>query len=327
VERLAILSRLFARPDLVLHPDRLQVGERSYPIVDGVFVLLDPEQYPAALRQRLGRGAQPAGPPVAHAADIQATFGQEWAAYPSILAEHEADFRCYFDLIDLAGLRDALVMDLGCGIGRWSHFIAPHCAAVVLVDFSEAIFIAARNLAGCTHALFIMGDVTRLPFASDCCDFAFSLGVLHHLPIDALQAVRLVGRLAPRLLVYLYYALDNRPWHFRALLMIATGLRRCVCRITAPLLRALLTWLFTVAFYLPVLALGTLLRPFGLARLLPLQDNRGRSFYRLRQEVYDRFFTRIEQRVTRIQILALQDRFSTVTVAETFPYWHFLCRR
>ena len=48
---------------------------------------------------------------------------------------------------------------------------------------------------------------------------------------------------------------------------------------------------------------------------------------RIEQDVYDRFFTRIEQRVTRREIETLRDTFGTVTVADGLPYWHFLCER
>jgi hypothetical protein len=70
------------------------------------------------------------------------------------------------------------------------------------------------------------------------------------------------------------------------------------------------------------------LRPFGLSRLVPLYDfYRGKSFLRIRQDVYDRFFTRIEQRFTKRRILSLADTFREVSVSDRPPYWHFLCRR
>ena len=48
---------------------------------------------------------------------------------------------------------------------------------------------------------------------------------------------------------------------------------------------------------------------------------------RIRQDVYDRFFTRIEQRVSKKEILKLSDTFSEIIVSDGLPYWHFLCRK
>jgi hypothetical protein len=47
----------------------------------------------------------------------------------------------------------------------------------------------------------------------------------------------------------------------------------------------------------------------------------------LEQNAYNRFFNRIEQRVSRREIEALRDTFSEVVISESMPYWHFLCRR
>ena len=56
---------------------------------------------------------------------------------------------------------------------------------------------------------------------------------------------------APRILVYIYYALDNRPAYFRLLLGAATGLRLLTSRIRGSKLRAGLSWVLTLAVYLP----------------------------------------------------------------------------
>ncbi len=48
---------------------------------------------------------------------------------------------------------------------------------------------------------------------------------------------------------------------------------------------------------------------------------------RILQDVYDRFFTRIEQRFSRRQIETLHDSFGRITVSAELPYWHFLCER
>jgi hypothetical protein len=152
--------------------------------------------------------------------------------------------------------------------------------------------------------------------------------VLHHLPTPALDEVRALARLAPRLLIFLYYALDNRPRVWQFALAAVTRLCLAAAAVRSPRARSALTEAALWLLYLPLIGLGKALAPFGLGRALPLYDfYHDKSRARIRQDVYDRFFTRIEQRYRRDQILGLRDRFREVVVSERLPYWHFLCRR
>ncbi|MBF0293067.1 MAG: class I SAM-dependent methyltransferase [Nitrospinae bacterium] len=322
------LRRIFGRDDISITESHCIVGGRAYPIVDDVIVLLDENQYPPALKARLGVATHGQTGGQAFAEDIQFTFGEEWQRFPDILPEHRKEFEQYFDLVDLSSLGDSLAFDLGCGIGRWSHFIKNHCGQIALVDFSEAIFVARKNLSESDNALFFMGDIKQLPFAPDCADFIFCLGVLHHLPSPALSEIRALARFASKILVYLYYALDNRPAHYRIIFQVATVIRQAVCRIRSQAFRRFFTWMVAVFAYKPLALFGSALAPLGLQSHVPLYDfYHGKSMERIRQDVYDRFFTRIEQRFSREQIRGLEDSFSSVTISENIPYWHFLCQR
>ncbi len=298
----------------------------TYPIVDDVIILLDQPEYPAWLEAKTAwKAADRAATVVAR--DVQASFGAEWRRFPRILPEHQAEFASYFDLVDLEALRDRRVCDLGCGIGRWSYFLRHRCRQLILVDFSEAIFVARENLRDTSNALFFMADIMRLPFRPGFADLAVCVGVLHHLPVNALDAARALRRYAPEPLLYVYYALDNRPWYFRPMLAVVTAVRRRLSRVQAPAVRELLTWALALGVYLPLIGLGHALRPFGAAGRVPLYETyAGKSLLRVRQDVYDRFFTPVEQRVTRAEILALRDTFREVVISDGLPYWHFLCR-
>lgn len=326
-DKLASLRSLFASESVSLADDALVVGERRYPIVDDVIVLLDPSQYPLTLRRRLHAAPVETRVPD-FAPDIQFSFGAEWEKFSGVLPEHQVEFSEYFDLVDLDALKDATVCDLGCGIGRWSYFLRNRCREMILVDFSDAIFVARRNLRDSTRALFFMGDLTRLPFRDGFADVLFSLGVLHHLPVSALEQVRRLKRFAPVLLIYLYYALDNRPSYFRLLLGGVTPVRRMASRVRNPHFRSIFTWLIALGAYLPLTLLGKALRPFGLSDAVPLYENyHDKSLGRIRQDVYDRFFTSIEQRFTRREILTLTDTFRRVRISDDRPYWHFVCEQ
>lgn len=130
------LKAIFGTADVVLESDSLQVGDKKYPIVEDVIIVLDPSQYPEPLKAQLRAQGSPNIETGDFSRDIQFTFGEEWQTFPRILAEHEDEFRQYFDKVDLGGLKNGRVCDIGCGIGRWSYFVSRHCREVVLVDFS-----------------------------------------------------------------------------------------------------------------------------------------------------------------------------------------------
>jgi SAM-dependent methyltransferase len=331
-DKRAALERLFGTDDLDISVESLRVNREVYPIVGDVIRLTGAgATAPGSPRvstggEGLAPGAGDGGTPVA--ADIRDTFGAEWQAYPEILPEHEREFRQYFDLVPMDSLRGKRVADLGCGMGRWSYFLRDLCGELVLVDFSEAIFVARKNLADCRSALFFQADLQRLPFPDDCFDFVMSIGVLHHLPTPALDAARGLSRLGPRLLFYLYYRLDNRPLHFRVLLGLVTATRGLLWRVRSEFFRRAFSWWVAALVYQPLIALGRLAERWGRGRNVPLYEfYRGHSLRRIRQDVYDRFFTRIEQRVTRREILELRDTFAEIRVSEQVPFWHFVCER
>jgi SAM-dependent methyltransferase len=326
--KLHILREIFGSDDVELFQDSLKVNGRTYPIIDDVIIMLDLAQYPAWLRNRLAINDAIEKEPIADfAEDIQFTFGEEWVQHSEILPDHEKLFQQYFDLVNFEQLADKRVCDLGCGMGRWSYFLQDKCRELILVDFSDAVFVARRNLAN-SNALFFMADIKRLPFKSNFADFIVCLGVLHHLPTNALDEVRELRRYAPTLLVYLYYALDNRPAYFRFLLGAVTYIRTLCSQVRSRRLRAAITAAIATIVYRPLIVLGKALATFNLSQSVPLYDMyHNKSVKQVKQDVYDRFFTRIEQRVSRKEIYQLGDSFADVQISKGLPYWHFLCRR
>jgi SAM-dependent methyltransferase len=322
------LREIFGAAALQVEADRIVVDGRTLPVVDDVIVCLDASQWLPRLGAQLGGKRSVESGPADFAEDIQYTFGAEWRTFSSIVPDHETAFEQYFDLIDLSQLGRARVCDLGCGMGRWSYFVSRWCREIVLVDFSEAIFVARRNLRERANAIFIMADIRRLPFAPDFADLLFCLGVLHHLPTPVLDEVVALRRYARRLLIYVYYALDNRPPHFRALLALVTGIRTRLAHLRNERLRHGLAILIALFVYRPLVGFGHSMRPFGLQHRIPLYESyRGKSLHAVTQDAYDRFFTRIEQRVSRKDIRTLEAAFSRVSISDRLPYWHFVCER
>ena len=112
------------------------------------------------------------------------------------------------------------------------------------------------------------------------------------------------------------------------MLKVVTYLRLRVSKIHSFRFRTAFSKTAALLLYMPLIYLGRLLDRVRLGGYIPLyQTYRDSSVQRIEQDVYDRFFTRIEQRVLRKDILELEDVFSRIVVSERIPYWHFLCER
>ncbi|HMF61124.1 MAG TPA: methyltransferase domain-containing protein, partial [Vicinamibacterales bacterium] len=77
-------------------------------------------------------------------------------------------------------LRGKLVLDVGCGAGRFLEIASRWGARTIGVDFSFAVEASQANLGDRPNVDVIQADVFHLPFRDDIFDRIFSIGVLHH---------------------------------------------------------------------------------------------------------------------------------------------------
>src|SRR5437764_346742 len=79
-------------------------------------------------------------------------------------------------------VRGLAVLDLGCGTGRHSLWLAAGGAVVTAVDFSEGMLTEARRKPGAESVRFLVHDLHEpLPFADGTFDRVVSGLVLEHL--------------------------------------------------------------------------------------------------------------------------------------------------
>jgi len=79
-------------------------------------------------------------------------------------------------------LKDKLILDVGCGIGRYIEVAANFGASVIGVDLSYSIDCAYENTKSLRGVYLVQADVFNLPFKKGIFDFVYSFGVLHHTP-------------------------------------------------------------------------------------------------------------------------------------------------
>jgi len=259
-------------------------------------------------------------------------FGREWSAFTQgtgdlDAAEKRRLFEAYFHIFPWQSLPpNAVGLDAGCGSGRWSTLVAPRVGHLHLLDASaDALAVARRNLAAARNVSFHHASVSEPPLPDESLDFAFSLGVLHHVP-DTPAAIRAIAaRLKPGapFLIYLYYALDNRPPWFRALWQMSNQGRLMISSLPAPL-RMAASQFIAATVYWPLARLSRLMAAAGLPTgLIPLEAYKDTSFYTMRTDAYDRFCTSLEKRFTRAEISEMLRAagFEDIVFSETVPFW------
>jgi len=94
-------------------------------------------------------------------------------------------------------LAGKLVLDAGCGSGRYMDVVARSGAEVVGVDLSLAVDIAQENLGSLPNCHFVQADLFHLPFPAETFDVFYSIGVLDFTPNTKQAFMQLVRELKP----------------------------------------------------------------------------------------------------------------------------------
>ena len=82
----------------------------------------------------------------------------------------------------LKDLTSKVVLDLGCGPGRFIEVARNKGALVIGLDYSIAVEAAHKNFESDENVCIIQADAMNLPLKENSIDIAFSIGVLHHTP-------------------------------------------------------------------------------------------------------------------------------------------------
>jgi SAM-dependent methyltransferase len=142
----------------------------------------------------------------------------------------------------LEELEGKLVLDAGCGMGRFAEIVECYGGEYVGMDYSLAIDAAQANVGHRPNVHFVQGDIFNLPFRDDAFDLIISLGVLHHTPDPAKAFGRLPRILKPngKLSITVYdagnkvYVANTRFWR-RFTTRLPREALHALCYAAAPL--------------------------------------------------------------------------------------------
>ncbi len=142
-----------------------------------------------------------------------ASFGWQWQYFTQEDEKYADQFLGWIAPVTPGFFKDKVVLEGGCGKGRHTRLASGWGARDVIgIDLSAAVesaFAATRNL---DNAHIVQADIYHLPLGQKV-DYAFSVGVLHHLPdaragfASLAAAVKSGGHLSAWV-----YGAENNEW-------------------------------------------------------------------------------------------------------------------
>ena len=134
------------------------------------------------------------------------SFGFQWNRFDVRRPQEDEEVFQIKTGVSLAELAGKLVLDAGCGGGRYTRVAADHGANVFGVDRSTAVEKARSLTDGLSNVQLVQADLTRLPFRPQTFDVVFSIGVLHHSPDcrSAFESIAKMVKPGGTLSVWLY---------------------------------------------------------------------------------------------------------------------------
>jgi len=154
------------------------------------------------------------------------------------------------------GHEGKLILDAGCGTGRYIDVLQGSGAEVIGLDFSYAIDVSYENLGREPHVHLVQADIFHLPFRDGVFDYIYSVGVLHHTPNTKQAFLALTKKLAPggRISIYVYPAYDRL--HRR----LSDLYRKFTTRLPKPLLYQLCKIAIPLHYVQKIPVIGTIVK-------------------------------------------------------------------
>lgn len=142
-----------------------------------------------------------------------ASFGWQWQHFTQQDDRYAEQFLGWIAPVTPDFFRDKVVLEAGCGKGRHTQLAARWGARDVIgIDLSAAVETAYAATRSFPNAHIIQADIYHLPLARKF-DYAFSVGVLHHLPDPRGGFVSMSAKVKPGGHVSAWvYGAENNEW-------------------------------------------------------------------------------------------------------------------
>ncbi len=146
-------------------------------------------------------------------AETAAKFGWQWTHFTQADERYAEQFLAWIAPVRPEFFTGKVVLEGGCGKGRHTQLAAGWGARDVIgIDLSEAVESAFSATRATPNAHVVQADIYKLPLAR-VFDYAFSVGVLHHLPDPRGGFASLAGKLkAGGHLSAWVYGAENNEW-------------------------------------------------------------------------------------------------------------------
>ena len=148
--------------------------------------------------------------------ETAANFGWQWQHFTQEDARYAEQFLGWIAPVTPEFFRGKVVLEGGCGKGRHTQLAARWGAEdVVGIDLSVAVETAFAATRALPNVHIVQADIYHLPLARKF-DYAFSVGVLHHLPDPRGGFLSLASKVKPggHLTAWIYGA-ENNEWIVR----------------------------------------------------------------------------------------------------------------
>ena len=134
------------------------------------------------------------------------SFGRQWNRYDVARTEEDEAVFAVKTGVAPGELAGKLVLDAGCGGGRYARILGEAGARVLGLDLSGAVKKASESCRTLPNVQIVQGDLLDPPVAEAAFDLVFSIGVLHHAPDPRRAFAQIAKRVKPggRLAVWLY---------------------------------------------------------------------------------------------------------------------------
>lgn len=139
------------------------------------------------------------------------SFGYQWTVFSKMVIDFRENFVRYIYPLDESFFPGKVGLDAGCGFGRHIYNAATFGAEMVGVDISAAIDATRRNTQHLPNVHLVQADLYHLPFREGSFDFAYSIGVLHHLPDPEAGFRSLIPLIKPGGAVFIWVYSKSRP--------------------------------------------------------------------------------------------------------------------